>query len=460
VKCRTLNFSPPRPEVKILFVIIQPAKRIRGSLVLPGDKSISHRAAIMAALAEGKSRLQNYSTSADCSATLSCLQQLGVRIERTGKDVLLDGSGNDGLCAPETALDCGNSGTTMRLLAGILAGQSFTSIMTGDESLRSRPMQRVVEPLNMMGANISSQAGRAPLVIEGRHPLQAIEYELLVASAQVKSCILLAGLSAEGRTEVIENEVTRDHTERMLRWFGVPIETGAAEREGVNARFAAVQGPTRFKARDVLIPGDISSAAYFIAAAALLPGSYLEVRDVGVNPTRVLFLNQLRALSLDVTVDDSKAESNEPVGTVRVRGADTPRPSRDPEAPRIMDGLMIPQLIDELPLLAVVGSQIEGGLEIRDAAELRMKESDRIATTVANLRAMGAAVEEFDDGLRVDGRTRLHGAKIDPRGDHRIAMAFAVAGLFAKGETEIEDAGCVAVSFPEFFDLLEPVVER
>ena len=414
----------------------------------------------MAALAEGKSRLQNYSTSADCSATLSCLQQLGVSIERTGKDVLLDGSGTDGLCAPETALDCGNSGTTMRLLAGILAGQSFTSIMTGDESLRSRPMQRVVEPLNMMGANVSSQAGRAPLVIEGRRPLQAIEYELLVASAQVKSCILLAGLSAEGRTEVIENEVTRDHTERMLRWFGVPIETGAAEREGVNARFAAVQGPTRFKARDVLIPGDISSAAYFIAAAALLPGSYLEVRDVGVNPTRVLFLNQLRALSLDVTVGDSKAESNEPVGTVRGRGADTPRPSRDPEAPRIMDGLVIPQLIDELPLLAVVGSQVEGGIEIRDAAELRMKESDRIATTVANLRAMGAAVEEFDDGLRVNGRTRLHGAKIDPRGDHRIAMAFAVAGLFAKGETEIEDAGCVVVSFPEFFELLESVVER
>jgi 3-phosphoshikimate 1-carboxyvinyltransferase len=439
-------------------VIIQPAKRIRGSLVLPGDKSISHRAAIMAALAEGKSRLQNYSTSADCSATLSCLQQLGVRIERTGKNVLIDGSGADGLCAPETALDCGNSGTTMRLLAGILAGQSFTSIMTGDESLRSRPMQRVVEPLNMMGANISSQAGRAPLVIEGRRPLQAIEYELLVASAQVKACILLAGLCAEGRTEVIENEVTRDHTERMLRWFGVPIETGAAEREG--ARFASVLGPAQFKPRDVSIPGDISSAAYFIAAAALLPGSDLEVRDVGVNPTRVLFLNQLRELSLNVTVDDSKAESNEPVGTVRVRGADPPQTSRDPEAPFMMEGLIIPQLIDELPLLAVVGSQIEGGIEIRGAAELRMKESDRIATTTANLRAMGAEVEEFDDGLRVDGRARLHGAKIDPRADHRIAMAFAIAALLAEGETEIEDADCVAVSFPEFFELLESMVER
>jgi len=456
----TLNFSPPLPEVKILFVIIQPAKRIRGSLVLPGDKSISHRAAIMAALAEGMSRLQNYSTSADCSATLSCLQQLGVRIEPTGKDVLIDGSGADGLRSPETALDCSNSGTTMRLLAGILAGQSFTSIMTGDESLRSRPMQRVVEPLNMMGAHVSSQVGRAPLVIQGRCPLQAIEYELLLASAQVKSCILLAGLYADGRTEVIENEVTRDHTERMLSWFEVPIETGAAEREGANARFAAVQGPARFKARDVLIPGDVSSAAYFIAAAALLSGSYLEIRDVGVNPTRVMFLKQLRAVGLDVTVTDSKEESNEPIGTVGVRGLDVPRPSRDPEAPYKLAGLIIPQLIDELPLLAVVGSQIEGGIEIRDARELRVKESDRIATTAMNLRAMGAEVEEFDDGLRVDGPTRLHAAGIDPRGDHRIAMAFTVAALLAEGETEIEDAGCVAVSFPEFFELLESVVER
>ena len=411
-------------------------------------------------MADGKSRLQNYSTSADCSATLSCLQQLGARIEPKGKDVLVYGAGANGLCAPETALDCGNSGTTMRLLAGILAGQNFISILTGDESLRARPMQRIVEPLSMMGASISSQTGRAPLVIEGRRPLQAIEYELLIASAQVKSCILLAGLCAAGRTRVIENEVTRDHTERMLRWFGIPIVSGAAERAGVNARFAAVQGPVQFKPRDVSIPGDISSAAYFIVAAALLPGSYLEVRDVGVNSTRVLFLKQLRALGLDVSVSDSKEESNEPVGAVRVRGADEARPAGDREAPLVLEGLKIPQLIDELPLLAVVGSQIEGGIEIRDAAELRTKESDRIATTAMNLRAMGAKVEERADGLRVNGRVRLHGAKIDPRGDHRIAMAFAIAGLLAEGETEIEDAGCVGVSFPEFFELLESVVER
>ena len=409
-------------------------------------------------MADGMSWLQNYSTSADCSATLSCLQQLGVRIESTGKDVLVYGTGANGLRAPETALDCGNSGTTMRLLAGILAGQSFISILTGDKSLRARPMQRIVEPLSMMGANISSHEGRAPLTIQRQTPLRAIDYELLVASAQVKSCILLAGLCAAGQTKVIENEVTRDHTERMLRWFGIPIETGAAEREG--ARFAVVQGPVQFKPRDVSIPGDISSAAYFIVAAALLPGSYLEVSEVGVNPTRVLFLKQLRALGLDVSVSDSKEESNEPVGAVCVRGGDEARPAGNREAPLVLEGLKIPQLIDELPLLAVVGSQIEGGIEIRDAAELRTKESDRIATTAMNLRAMGAKVEELTDGLRVNGRARLHGAKIDPRGDHRIAMAFAIAGLLAKGETEIEDASCVGVSFPEFFELLESVVER
>jgi 3-phosphoshikimate 1-carboxyvinyltransferase len=441
-------------------MIMQPAKRIRGKLVLPGDKSISHRAAIIAAVAKGASRLRNYSNSADCAATLSCLRQLGLRLERTGNDLVIHGVGVDGLQAPTAALDCGNSGTTMRLLAGILAGQNFTSIMTGDESLRSRPMQRVVEPLNMMGARVSSQDGRAPLVIEGRRPLQAIDYELLVASAQVKSCILLAGLCARGRTEVIENEATRDHTERMLRWFGISIETGAAKHEGANARFVALRGSAHFTARDVSIPGDISSAAYFIAAAALLPGSSLEVRDVSVNPTRALFVEQMHALGLDVSVIESGEESNEPRGVVRVSGIESPSSRGNLQGPLIVDGLSVPQLIDELSLLAVVGSQTEDGLEIRDAAELRLKESDRIAVTVQNLRVMGAEVEEFEDGLRVGGRARLRGARIDPRGDHRIAMAFAVAALLAEGETEIADADCVGISFPEFFNLLESVVER
>jgi 3-phosphoshikimate 1-carboxyvinyltransferase len=413
---------------------------------------------MLAALAEGVTRIENYSTAADCEATLSCLAQLGVGLEHDGNAVVVQGVGLRGLGVPAAALDCRNSGTTMRLLAGILAGQSFTTIMTGDQSLRSRPMQRIVEPLNSMGAIVSSQDGCAPLVIEGRS-LQAISYELLVASAQVKSCVLLAGLYAEGQTRVTENEPTRDHTERMLRWFGIPIETGDAKRRGASARYVAVSGLPRFQARDVSIPGDISSAAYFVAAAALLPGSDLEIRKAGLNPTRALFLEQFRGLRLDVGVADTREESNEPIGTVRARNVDVPPPAGD-AVPFVLDGLMIPQLIDELPLLAVVGSQIEGGIEIRDAGELRLKESDRIATTVMNLRVMGAEVEEYDDGLRVNGRAHLRGAKIDPQGDHRIAMAFSVAALMAEGESEIEDAGCVAVSFPEFFELLESVVER
>jgi 3-phosphoshikimate 1-carboxyvinyltransferase len=426
---------------------------------LPGDKSISHRAAMMAALAEGTSQLTNYSTSADCAATLSCLSALDVAIEQRGANIQIQGAGKKGLRAPLRDLDCQNSGTTMRLLAGILAGQDFNSTLTGDESLRQRPMQRVAEPLEMMGAHISSRDGRAPLEIQGRRPLKAIDYELLVASAQVKSCILLAGLSAAGKTTVIENEITRDHTERMLRLFGAETATGAAEREGRNARFASVTGPVHLGARDVSIPGDISSAAYFIAAGGLLPQSALAIDNAGVNPTRVLFLKQLRAMGLTVSVDQVHENGNEPVGSINVRsveGSGAPKGS----ASFVIEGSIVPQLIDELPLLAVVGSQVEAGIEIRGASELRVKESDRIAATAANLRAMGAEVEEFDDGLRVGGPAKLRGAAIDPRGDHRIAMAFTVAALMADGESEITDADCVAVSFPEFFELLESVVER
>lgn len=426
---------------------------------MPGDKSISHRAAMIAALAEGTSTIKNFSNSADCNATLSCLEQLGVSIERDGRDLIINGVGASGFKEPGAALDCGNSGTTMRLLAGILVGQDFTSILTGDQSLRARPMQRIVEPLRMMGADISSSDGRAPLIINGHKALNPISYELLVASAQVKSGILLAGLKANGRTEVIENQSTRDHTERMLRSFGVQIETGEAEREGENARFVAVQGPARPAARNVCIPGDVSSAAYFIAAAALLPGSSLEVIEVGLNPTRTIFIKQLQSMGFEVEIAEAREQNDEPVGTIRVRESRRAT-SGSGESPWRIDGLQVPQLIDELPLLAVVGSQIEGGLEIRDAAELRVKESDRIATTAQNLRAMGAAIEEFDDGLRVAGPTILRGAKIEPRGDHRIAMAFAVAALLAEGETEISEAECVSVSFPEFFEVLNSVIER
>jgi 3-phosphoshikimate 1-carboxyvinyltransferase len=438
-------------------VIIEPAKRIRGRLGMPGDKSISHRAAMVAALAQGTSRLADFSTSGDCAATVSCLRQLGVGIEQTGNEVVIHGTGVDGLRAPREPLDCRNSATTMRLLAGILGGQTFTSTLTGDESLRSRPMERIIEPLRMMGATVSSNDGRAPLVIEGRQPLNGIKYELLVPSAQVKSCILFAGLGAIGRTEVIDDSVTRDHTERILRWFGVPVEMRDGEREG--ARVTALVGPARFSGRDTSVPGDMSSAAYFIAAAALLSGSALEIAGVGMNPTRMLFLKQLRMFGFDVEVGNEREECNEPMGDVHIRGSKT-IPSSEAESMMTLRSSLIPQLIDELSLLAVVGSQIEGGIEIRDAAELRLKESDRIAGTVQNLRAMGAEVEEFEDGLRVAGPVQLRGAKIDPHKDHRIAMAFTIAALVAKGETEIKDADCVAVSFPEFFDLLGSVVER
>ncbi len=426
--------------------------------MLPGDKSISHRAALIAALADGVSRISNYSTSDDCAATLSCLRQLGVQVEKTGSEVTIHGVGLHGFQAPDGPLDCGNSGTTMRLLAGILAGQDFRSTLTGDESLRSRPMQRIIEPLEMMGAQISSSNGRAPLRIQGRNDLKAIDYELLVASAQVKSCILLAGLNANGRTKVIENEATRDHTERMLKLFGAEVETGQANREPATARFASVDGLANLQAHDVSVPGDVSSAAYFIAAAALLPESSLEVVDIGINPTRVAFVETLQELGCDIVVNDVREDGNEPVGVVRVQGRDAQTfPPADPVF--VVNGLAIPKLIDELPLLAVVGSQLPGGIEIRDAKELRVKESDRISATVENLRGMGADVEEFEDGLRVAGSMKLRGAKIDPRGDHRIAMAFTVAALLAEGETEIEDAECVAVSFPEFFELLESVVK-
>jgi 3-phosphoshikimate 1-carboxyvinyltransferase len=440
-------------------VRIQPAKGIHGRITTPGDKSISHRAAMIAAVADGVSHITNYSTSADCAATLSCLRQLGVRIEQKGTEVTVHGVGNAGLRSAEMPLDCGNSGTTMRLLAGILAGQDLDATLTGDASLSSRPMQRIIEPLELMGAKISSNHGRAPLTIRGRKSLRAIDYELLVASAQVKSCILLAGLNAQGKTTVIENEITRDHTERMLKLFGAHVETGKPEREPANAQFASVVGPTQLHSCDLAVPGDISSAAYFIAAASLLPESSLEICSVGVNRTRASFLAVLASLG-KIAVNEVREQSNEPVGTIQVHGLPQLHNPHASEMPLTFGSAEIPQLIDELPLLAVVGSQLTGGIEIRDAKELRVKESDRISAMVGNLRAMGAEVEEFDDGLRVRGPVKLRGAKIDPRRDHRIAMAFAIAGLLAEGETEISGAECVAVSFPEFFPLLESLVQR
>ncbi len=450
---------------------IRTAKRVRGRVErLPGDKSISHRAAIIASLARGQTTIRNYSTSADCASTLACLAQLGVRVRRDDDNtVIVDGVGTpDGrplLREPVASLDCGNSGSTMRLLAGVLAGQRFASTLTGDASLQARPMRRIIEPLARMGASVLAEDGHAPLRVEGREgALAAIEYETPVASAQIKSCVLLAGLGAEGRTRVIEASRTRDHTERMLRWFGVHVETEALEHQDgpTYAHAASVTGPAHFVARDLFVPGDISAAAFLICAATLLPGSDLSIKGVGLNPTRTQLLDTLALLGADVRVENERELSNEPIGDVRARGVERSlEPLESGRPPLVLKGHVVAGLIDELPVLAVVGTQIEGGLEIREARELRVKESDRISATVENLRAMGAQVEEYDDGMKVHGRAALHGARLDARGDHRIAMAFAVAALIAEGETEIAGAEeCVGVSFPDFFSLLESVTER
>jgi 3-phosphoshikimate 1-carboxyvinyltransferase len=437
-------------------VRITPAKCIKGRLRLPGDKSISHRAALMAALAKGKSELRNFASGEDCAATLSCLRQLGITVHDEGHEVLIESSGD--LVAPAETLDCGNSGSTLRMLAGVLAGQSFDATLTGDKSLRRRPMRRIIEPLELMGAHIESQDGRPPLQIKSGRPLTPIFYELLVASAQVKSGILFAALHTEGRTGVIERTSTRDHTERLLQWFDVPIEILTPPDYSSNT--IVVEGVARLTARDVTIPGDISSAAFFVAAAAMLPESDLIIDNVGLNPTRRQFLTTLVSLGARIETDNHRDECNEPVGSIHVRGFPANAGFRSGRGKLIIDCAGVAALIDELPLLAIVGTQIPGGVEIRDAAELRLKETDRIAATAKNLRAMGAEVKEFGDGLAVNGPVQLQGATIEPGGDHRIAMGFTVAALIAEGESEIKDAGCVGVSFPEFFDLLAAVTEH
>ncbi|HET6976616.1 MAG TPA: 3-phosphoshikimate 1-carboxyvinyltransferase [Pyrinomonadaceae bacterium] len=442
------------------------ARSISGRLRLPGDKSISHRAALIAALAHGKSEVSNFSTARDCASTLACLRSLGVSIEHKNDRIVFDGSQK--LAAPREPLDCGNSGSTLRILAGVLAGHDFTAELVGDESLSSRPMRRIIEPLEMMGARIESRDGKAPLIVHGAKEPSPISYALPVASAQVKSAVLFAGLNARGRTSVIEATQSRDHTERLFNGFGVRVTTtqGESSTQGRPQRAAptvraettiSVEGPARFEGGAIRVPGDVSSAAYFVAAAMLLPQSRLTIEGVGLNPTRAAFLSVLKTWGADVETTDVETERNEPYGTINVRGGITGNAN---ESERTLGQAMIPSLIDELPLLAVVGSQIEGGIRIRDASELRLKESDRLATTAANLRAMGADVEEFPDGLSVSGPAQLRGTLLDAHGDHRIAMAFAVAALLAEGETEISGAECVAVSFPEFFHLLDSLIQR
>jgi 3-phosphoshikimate 1-carboxyvinyltransferase len=419
------------------------AKRLTGSVTIPGDKSISHRYAMLAGIADGSSRIHSFAESVDCQSTLDCLKSLGVKIDRQGSEVMIEGAGLDGLQASADALNAGNSGSTIRMMSGILSGQSFQTVIGGDESLSRRPMKRIIEPLTRMGARIqSSEGSRPPLTIEGGS-LVPIHYELPVASAQVKTAVLFAGLYAEGVTEVVEPSLTRDHSEIALRQFGVEVTR--------NDRTIGIQGRSRLHAHDLTVPGDTSSAAFLLVAALLVPGSDLTFPDIGLNPTRTAIMEYLRSIGADITTLDFANRNGELVGSVRVRSG----PLGGGEIPREA----IPGLIDELPVLAVLGTQTEEGLIFRGAQELRVKESDRIAAVADNLRRMGAEVEEFPDGLRIPGRQRLSGAEIASYSDHRIAMAFSIAGLIADGTTTIGDSDCVQISFPSFFETIAQAAE-
>jgi 3-phosphoshikimate 1-carboxyvinyltransferase len=438
-------------------VVVRPARNVRGNVRLPGDKSISHRYAMLAGIAEGTSRLENYSTGADCASTLGCMRSLGVEWERKDKDkegadniaddvIEVKGRGL-ALAAPSTVLDCGNSGSTMRMLSGIMAGQTFTCEMVGDQSLSRRPMERVIRPLSAMGAQIASQAGKPPLRVTGGN-LKAIDYKMPVASAQVKSCLLFAGLFAQGETRIEETVRTRDHGEVALRAFGVELDRNSMG-QGSEVR---IRGGQRLRGIEARIPGDLSSAAFFLCAAGLFPGSQLTIPNLVMNPTRARLLDVLMQMGLCISVTQLEQMHGEMVGTLQVEGG-------------ALKGLTIAvadsaALIDEIPVLAAIAPYTEQGIEVRDARELRVKESDRIAAVASNLRLMGAQVEEREDGLRIPGGQSLCGAELDSFGDHRIAMAFAVAALRARGETLIRGAESTAISYPAFFQAMEEVTER
>ena len=415
---------------------IHPARAVQGVVRIPGDKSISHRYAMLAAIAEGTSKFDNFSEAEDCFSTLGCMRALGSPWERTEDQVIAVHGVGMRLEAPGERLDCGNSGSTMRMLSGILAGQPFTSELFGDESLSRRPMARIMKPLTEMGAQISSrEGGRPPLKIRGG-PLRPIDYKPEVASAQVKTCVLFAGLFADGETIVEEPVRTRDHGEIALRAFGVEVD-----RQGNTAR---VRGGQTLHPIEAHVPGDLSSAAFFLCAAALYPGSVITLPSILMNPTRARLLDILIQMGLKVSVAQLEEHHGEMVGTVEARGATWKG--------GVIAGADTAALIDEIPVLAAVAPYSENGFEVRDAKELRVKESDRIATCAANLRKMGAEVEERPDGLRIPGQQVLHGTELDSFGDHRIAMAFAVAALRAEGETMILRADAAAVSYPTFFE--------
>ena len=415
---------------------IRKQTQLRGELVIPGDKSISHRAVMFGALAEGTTKVSHFLRGADCLSTIACFRKMGIGIEQSGEEIRIKGKGLHGLSAPETTLDVGNSGTTTRLMSGILAGQTFSSRIDGDASMRRRPMRRIIDPLEKMGAMICSETGDGclPLTIQGGR-LHGIHYVSPVASAQVKSCILLAGLYADGKTSVTEPVVSRDHSERMLESFGAQLL-----RDG---KTVTVFPSPVLRGREVQVPGDISSAAYFIAAGLLTPGSEILLKNVGINPTRDGMLRVCEAMGARIGYLNRK-EEGEPTADLLVQSCSLHG--------TVVEGELIPTLIDELPMIAVMAAFAQGTTLIRNAKELRVKESDRIEVMARGLRAMGCNVETFEDGMAIHGGSPLHGAVIDPEKDHRAAMSFAVAGTVCEGALTIRDAQCVGISYPEFFE--------
>lgn len=418
---------------------VRRARHLAGTVHLPADKSLAHRTALFAALGDGPSEVTGFPAAADPQSTLACLRTLGISIETDADRLLVHGRGLHGLQAPTAPLDCGNSGTTMRLLAGILAGQPFAATLIGDASLSARPMGRIITPLQQMGATVEATAGHAPLHLTGGR-LKGITYPLPMPSAQVKSCVLLAGLYAEGPTTVIETLPSRDHTERMLGLTPV-------EKDG--KRYLTVEPGLRIPARPYAIPGDFSAAAFFLVAGSVVPGGEVHLPAVNLNPTRTGLLDVLRRMGADVEVSNPRVLGGEPLADLTVR----PAPLRGVE----VGGADIPLMIDEVPVLAVAAACASGRTIIREAAELRVKETDRIAAMTTNLRKMGAHVEALPDGMVIEGGHPLHGATVQTYDDHRIAMAMGIAGLIAEGETHIEDAETAAVSFPAFWEQLAAV---
>jgi 3-phosphoshikimate 1-carboxyvinyltransferase len=422
---------------------ISPARTVSGAVVLPGDKSISHRYAMLAAIAEGTTKIANYSSGADCQSTLACVSALGAGVEKLDGVVQIDGRGLEGLHAPDAMLDAGNSGSTIRMLSGILAAQPFVAKIGGDESLSRRPMERIMKPLAQMGARIEAHENRfPPLTIHGGK-LFPMEYTLPMASAQVKSCVLLAGLFAEGRTTVHEPVRTRDHTELALREFGVDVE--------IERRSITITGRPRLRGCELRVPGDLSAAAFFLVAALIVPESSLTIHAVGLNPTRSALLDFLAEMGAHIQILGVTSTGGELMGDVLVRNS--------PIRGGVLEQARAAALIDEIPVLAVLGAASEEGLIVRDAAELRVKETDRIATIAENFRRMGLAITVREDGFEIPGRQTFHAAELDSFGDHRIAMAFSVAALGADGPCTILGADAASVSFPEFFDTLQRVAE-